>query len=238
MPKKTVPNEAFIARVNQRQQEKLDEIRQTPPQGRTVTHQGRTFIVHRGVFWPFYDNPLLDVMHRIIPPGGRVLDIGTGTGIMAIFAAHAGAGHVTALDISSAAVACARENVTRHGLENKVHVQASDVFGALTPSERFHVIMANLPFRDKPAADTLEASMWDEGLKVHHAFFEGLDCHLAPEGRAYLCQANFGAVNEMKKLARESGFSIRRLATKKYPAKHELAGYEFYAYEIKRKSSR
>src|SRR5689334_23436899 len=52
----------------------------------------------------------------LIPPGGAVLDLGTGSGIAAIAAAQAGAGRVVAVDSNPEAVRCARGNVRRYGL--------------------------------------------------------------------------------------------------------------------------
>ncbi len=232
---KATTKSALLARVTRRQRKKYVEIQTAPKKGRIVQHRGRHFVAHPGVFWAFYDNRLLDIIPRIISPSDRVLDIGTGTGIMAILAANAGAGYVLAADINRAAVLCARENVRKHHLQSKIHVRQSDVYSALGPDEKFDVVLANLPFRNKKAADIVEASMWDTHLHAHRAFFQGLEKHLKPDGKAYLCQANYGAVKEVNKMALAAGFSVRRIAAKKFPANHELAGCEFYAFEIRRK---
>ncbi|MDP2718181.1 MAG: methyltransferase, partial [Candidatus Micrarchaeota archaeon] len=59
--------------------------------------------------------------------------------------------------------------------------------------------------------------------------------HLKADGRIYLDQANYGAVNEMKKMAGKAGFSVRKIAAKTYPKHRELAGLTFYAFELRRK---
>lgn len=53
-------------------------------------------------------------MQKLVSPGARVLDIGTGSGILAVAAARLGAGQVTAIDIDPVAVRVARENVARN----------------------------------------------------------------------------------------------------------------------------
>ncbi len=67
-----------------------------------------------------------------LAPGRRVLDCCTHTGAFALNCAKAGAAHVTAVDISSEAVALTRRNAARNGLEDKVDVIQANVFDLLT----------------------------------------------------------------------------------------------------------
>lgn len=77
-----------------------------------------------------------------LPPGFTVLDLGTGSGILAIGAAALGAGRVEANDFDPAAVRIAKENVKTNGAKN-VHVSQDDVLRLKTP-EPFDLVMANL----------------------------------------------------------------------------------------------
>ena len=63
--------------------------------------------------------------------GRRVLDCFTHTGSFALNAALGGAEHVTAVDVSESAVAMARENARRNGLEDRMDFVAADVFDLL-----------------------------------------------------------------------------------------------------------
>ena len=63
--------------------------------------------------------------------GRRVLDCFTHTGSFALNAAHGGAEHVTAVDVSESAVEMARENARRNGLEDRMDFVAADVFDLL-----------------------------------------------------------------------------------------------------------
>ena len=63
--------------------------------------------------------------------GRRVLDCFTHTGSFALNAAMGGAAHVTAVDVSESAVAMARENARRNGLEERMDFLAADVFELL-----------------------------------------------------------------------------------------------------------
>ena len=66
-----------------------------------------------------------------IAKGRRVLDCFTHTGSFALNAARGGAEHVTAVDVSESAVAMARENARRNGLEDRMDFVAADVFDLL-----------------------------------------------------------------------------------------------------------
>src|SRR5690349_7291755 len=64
----------------------------------------------------------------VVPRGGAVLDLGTGSGIAAIAAARAGAGRVVAVDINPAAARCAAANARRYGLAERVTARQGDMF--------------------------------------------------------------------------------------------------------------
>jgi len=74
----------------------------------------------------------------------RILDVGTGSGVIALsLARNFSEAEIYAVDISEDALALALENATRLGLE-QVHFQKSDLLESL--SERFDLIVANLPY--------------------------------------------------------------------------------------------
>jgi methylase of polypeptide subunit release factors len=104
--------------------------------GRLVieTVAGTPLVVLPGVFNPklFQTGEFLaeTLSERWVPPGSTVLDMGTGSGVGAVFAAR-WARRVVAVDISPTAVRCARINVLLHGLEDRVEVRAGDLFEPL-----------------------------------------------------------------------------------------------------------
>ena len=66
---------------------------------------------------------LIDVMCAAWPPTGRcVVDLCTGSGVVALAAAEAGAASVTAIDLCPAAVACARSNTLAANATVDVHL--------------------------------------------------------------------------------------------------------------------
>jgi ribosomal protein L11 methyltransferase len=71
-----------------------------------------------------------------------VVDVGTGSGVLAIAAAKLGAAHVTAIDNDSDAIANARENAERNDVHRIVDVRKADVKALDTPPA--DVVLANL----------------------------------------------------------------------------------------------
>jgi ribosomal protein L11 methyltransferase len=66
-------------------------------------------------------------VERLMQPGWRVLDVGTGSGILAILAAKLGAGEVVACDVDPVAVRVSRENVALNGLSDRVSLLIGSV---------------------------------------------------------------------------------------------------------------
>ena len=83
----------------------------------------------------------LILLEEHVRPGDRVLDLGTGSGILAAAAARLGAGEVLALDTDAAAVAVARETVSLNGLAGAVEVVRGGIESASPPYE---VVAANI----------------------------------------------------------------------------------------------
>lgn len=73
----------------------------------------------------------LKILERYVKPGMEVIDVGTGSGILAIAAAKLGAGRVLALDLDPVAVSSATENVRINGLAGRIEVVQSDLLQAL-----------------------------------------------------------------------------------------------------------
>lgn len=106
---------------------------------------GLSFHVTPDVLIPRPETELLvELALEDLPKNGRVLDMGTGSGAIAVAIAHARPdARVTALDVSAAALHIAHDNATRHGVN--LTLLQSDWYAALN-DERFDIIVANPPY--------------------------------------------------------------------------------------------
>ncbi len=83
----------------------------------------------------------LILLEEYVRPGDRVLDLGTGSGILAVAAAKLGAGEVLALDTEAAAAAIARETVSLNALADLIEVGQGSIESAAPP---YDVVAANI----------------------------------------------------------------------------------------------
>ncbi|MGB2698368.1 MAG: 50S ribosomal protein L11 methyltransferase [Candidatus Zixiibacteriota bacterium] len=86
-------------------------------------------------------------MERLIQPKDRVLDVGTGSGVLAILAAKLGAPYVLALDTDRLAIDSARENIEKNDIKDIVELRVGTVDNK-TPKNHFDLVVANL-FKSK-----------------------------------------------------------------------------------------
>ena len=84
----------------------------------------------------------LSLLETYVKPGMQVMDIGTGSGILAIGSAMLEAGHVLAIDIDPIAVKVAKENVAQNKLDHKIHVMEGDLVKDV--QETFDLCVANI----------------------------------------------------------------------------------------------
>ena len=186
-----------IAHVAVRQSEQQLLWRSVPEQGYDLTVNDQSFLVLPGVFPPRHDSEFL-LKNLSVPSGSTVLDVGTGSGILAVMACKNGAERGVALDINPAAVRNAQANVDRHGLQERIAVRLSDGLAMLTSNEVFDVIIANLPGRAADAKDHVEAAQWDTGFATHRAFFDKVGNHLSPNGQIIMTKANYPEINDVR----------------------------------------
>jgi ribosomal protein L11 methyltransferase len=86
----------------------------------------------------------LQALGRLVEPGMRVLDVGTGTGILAIAAVKLGAAWALALDIDPQAVRVAMDNAHRNGVAGMVEVRHGTLTGEVLAHGPFHLVVANI----------------------------------------------------------------------------------------------
>jgi ribosomal protein L3 glutamine methyltransferase len=118
----------------------------------------------------------------------RAVDVGTGSGCLAIALAHHHPGvRVDALDVSSGALALARRNVARHDLGDRVEVIESDLLAAVQ-GRRYDLILSNPPYVPSASMTGLPREFDHEPRLGLEAGVDGLDCvrHLLKQAPAHL----------------------------------------------------
>ena len=103
---------------------------------------------------------VIQLLEKYTMPGCRMLDVGTGSGILAICSSRLGAGECFAYDIDPMAVRVARENVKDSGLTN-IHCDTSDLLRQVDRSRPYDLICANI------VADIIIRMTPDVGALMH-----------------------------------------------------------------------
>jgi release factor glutamine methyltransferase len=145
----------------------------------------------------------------------RVLDIGTGSGCIAVAIAHERPSvHVTAVDVSAAALAVALRNAAAHGVTARMTFIESDLFAALPTDARFDVIASNPPYL--APSDAVSPELASEPHNALYAGADGLDIirrlivaapeRLQPHGRL-LIEIGQGQSDAVLTLVRAAGFT-------------------------------
>lgn len=89
----------------------------------------------------------LEALESLVRPGMKVLDLGTGSGILTIAAVKLGAGEVLAVDIDSIAVKAARENLKRLGIQRQVALAQGTLPHPTAVPGHYDLVVANISAR-------------------------------------------------------------------------------------------
>jgi release factor glutamine methyltransferase len=145
--------------------------------------------------------------------GKRVADVGTGSGILALAAAWAGAASVVALDINPNAAMAAAENAHINGLAKSIMAVSSNLLAALTSRPLFDVILSSPPSFAGEPRDVADRA-WHAGpdyRDIAMLFIQARE-RLASGGCMYLLLSSDSGLNLLGNLVRTAGFAARVVA--------------------------
>lgn len=170
-------------------------------------------IVIPGVLNPPSDADLLvDTMYELgVAEGADVLDVFTGSGVLALGAAAAGARNVTAIDIARRACLNARLNSRLH--RARVRVLRGDMFEAVA-GERFDLIVANPPYVPGGCDEAPRgvARAWEggsDGRALVDPFCARVARHLRPGGSLLLVHSSLTGESATTAALTAAGLDVR-----------------------------
>jgi release factor glutamine methyltransferase len=175
-----------------------------------------------GVFQPHSDSWLLaeQLRAQTLPPRAAVLDLCTGSGLLAVCAARRGARDVTAVDVSRRAVWTARINARLNG--TRVRGVRGDLYDAVG-TRRFDAILSNPPYvpaeSDEPPARGPQRA-WDAGLTgrlVLDRICDEAPAHLRPGGFVLLVHSSVCDGDETLERLRRGGLDADVVARRRGP---------------------
>ena len=150
---------------------------------------------------------------RLVPAGAEVLDMGTGSGVCALFAARH-ARRVVAVDVNPGAVRCAAVNALLNQFDTRIELRQGDLFAPVN-GERFDLVLFNPPFLVGTPKDARDAA-W-RSSDVPQRFAAGLAAHLKPRGSALVLLSSFGdACPRYEAELRARGFRLEVVARRRY----------------------
>jgi release factor glutamine methyltransferase len=139
--------------------------------------------------------------------GKRVADVGTGSGILALAAARAGAENVVATDINPNAALTAAENARTNGMGDHVVPVCTNLLSALAPRPLFDVILSSPPKHAGEPRDLADRG-WHAGRNYRHiaALFDQSRERLKPGGRLYVMVSSHSDLRLLGSLIDRAGF--------------------------------
>ncbi len=148
--------------------------------------QGVHIHPHHGVFSPVRGE-YVDLVAQAPLPAALThcpvaFDLGVGTGVLTAVLARQGVARIVATDLSPRALACARDNLQRLGLSDRVDLLQADLY----PPGQAALIVCNPPWLPAKPHSPLEQAVYDEDSAMLRGFLAGLATHLCDGGEGWL----------------------------------------------------
>jgi len=183
---------------------------------RVTRAAGFRLIVRPTVFHPRYfmtSEFFASFIGRLDLSGKRVADVGTGSGILALAAARAGAACVTAVDVNPSAALTAAENARANGHGDRFMPVCSNLLSALAPVALFDVIISSPPSFPGEPRDIADRA-WHAGPNYRDVvpLFDQARARLAPGGRVYFLVSSDSDLDLFSALIVRARFQARLVA--------------------------
>ncbi|MEM0007243.1 MAG: class I SAM-dependent methyltransferase [Candidatus Bathyarchaeia archaeon] len=185
-----------------------------------VFFKNYVFDVWQDVYEPAEDS-FLFAENLAVKEGEKVLDVGTGCGILGIIASNK-ASQVVAIDINPAAVRCAKENAKLNGVGDKMFFIQGDLFAPLKTGEKFDLILFNAPYLPTEPFEgkTFVERAWaggTSGRAVIDRFLNGVRGYVNVGGRVLLMQSTLADIDETMQILEVKGFKAEIIVSLDLP---------------------
>jgi release factor glutamine methyltransferase len=183
---------------------------------RTTRAAGFRLVVRPTVFHPRYflsSECFAEFIGRLDFGGKCVVDVGTGSGVLALAAARAGAEEVVAADINPNAALTAGENARANAVGDRVRILCCDLLSAFAPRPLFDVILSSPPKHAGEPRDLADRG-WHAGPHYRDiaALFDQSRERLKPGGRLYVMVSSDSDLDLFGSLIDRAGFQAHLVA--------------------------
>ncbi|MDI3483699.1 MAG: release factor glutamine methyltransferase [Methanobacteriaceae archaeon] len=181
-----------------------------------ITYKNFKIQICENVYTPAEDTFLL-ADNLKVKEGDDVLEIGTGTGLVAIVAAEKA--NVTATDINPHAIKCAEKNAKINN--KKIRILQGNLFEPVK-GEKFDVILFNAPYlpsSDEDLTGEIIDKAWDggeDGRTIIDRFIKEVKTHLRDGGKVQLVQSSLSNIEKTMQKLKDIGFHVEITASERF----------------------
>tara|TARA_B100000575_G_scaffold46110_1_gene33288 strand:- start:2641 stop:3471 length:831 start_codon:yes stop_codon:yes gene_type:complete len=182
------------------------------------------FFVNKNVLDPRPETELIieEVIHNIKDKTKKyeILDIGTGTGCLAIsLAKELKNSKIMAIDISKKAIQVAKKNVNFHNLSNQVNLKISNINKI---KKKFDFVISNPPYIDENQYKNLQIEIrkyepkvallgGKDGLKFYKLFAKKIE-KLMKKNSFFICEIGYNQLNDCKKIFSDTNLKLKKIS--------------------------
>ena len=187
---------------------------------RTTTAAGFKLSVRPTVFHPRFflsSEYFAEFIDGLDLKGKAVADVGTGSGVLALACARAGAESVLAVDINPQAALCAKENADANGYGDRITAVCMNLLSDVPPQPRFDVILSSPPKHAGEPRDDADRG-WHAGPQhrdVADLFRQSRE-RLKPDGCMYIMVASDCDLDLLGRLISQAGFRARLVVERSF----------------------
>jgi methylase of polypeptide subunit release factors len=165
--------------------------------------------------------PLVEYIESIAKSTDSILDLGTGTGFYPIYLAKNIGCMTKGIDVEESTLTLARGNAIQNGVNDLVHFDIcskGELFSSIKKSEKFDLIVANLPFtrisKSYKSRSSIHYSSFSGSVNLLEQLILGSQYHIKPDGKLIFCYGESGYMNLLESLVKISSWKyLKKIKT-------------------------